>query len=168
MIPDRPPSSPGGRRHVGFAAGARRERPGSGRAAERRQQFPPSDGDCHTPLPCEARKRNDTTPRACCPTRHLRRAGRTPGTGRLQRSVARPLARPALDSHHTLLLRPEAIATSRSRGHSPTTSSPGCHGIRLPFIYGWRPRFLLPLLDMDTRRRKGNSDRVRLRLAAGN
>src|SRR5215475_10471502 len=27
--------------------------------------IPPSDGDCHTPLPCELRKGNDTTPRAC-------------------------------------------------------------------------------------------------------
>src|SRR5499427_7833515 len=45
---------------------ARRERP-RGRAAERSQQFPPSEGDCHTPLPCEERKGNDTTSRACCP-----------------------------------------------------------------------------------------------------
>ena len=43
---------------------ARRERP-RGRAAECSQQFPPSEGDCHTPLPCEVRKGNDTTPRAC-------------------------------------------------------------------------------------------------------
>jgi len=47
---------------------ARRERPGDDRAAECDQQFPPSDGDCHTPLPCEVRKGNDTTPRACCPS----------------------------------------------------------------------------------------------------
>ena len=33
---------------------ARRERP-RGRDAERDQQFPPPDGDCHTPLPCEVR-----------------------------------------------------------------------------------------------------------------
>ena len=32
---------------------ARRERPRDGRAAECGQQFPPSDGDCHAPLPCE-------------------------------------------------------------------------------------------------------------------
>src|SRR5262249_3452289 len=49
---------------------ARRERP-RGRAAERDQQFPPSDGDCHTPLPCEVRKCNDTTPRARCPNDKL-------------------------------------------------------------------------------------------------
>src|SRR5215831_10891312 len=42
---------------------ARRERPRSRCAAECGQQFPPSDGDCHAPLPCEVRKRNDTTPR---------------------------------------------------------------------------------------------------------
>src|SRR5215831_4784144 len=42
----------------------RHERPRR-RPAERDQQFPPSDGDCHTPLPCEVRNRNDTTPRAC-------------------------------------------------------------------------------------------------------
>src|SRR5262249_59673378 len=29
------------------------------RAAKCGQQFPPSDGDCHTPLPCEVRKGND-------------------------------------------------------------------------------------------------------------
>src|SRR5262245_27815059 len=46
---------------------ARRERPSGHRAAECSQQFPPSDGDCHTPLPCEVRKGKDTTPRACCP-----------------------------------------------------------------------------------------------------
>src|SRR6516164_356509 len=34
----------------------------SRRTAECDQQFPPSDGDCHTPLPCEVR-RNGTTPR---------------------------------------------------------------------------------------------------------
>src|SRR5215472_1892608 len=42
----------------------RRERPRR-RAAECGQQFPPSDDDCHTPLPCEVRKGNDTTSRAC-------------------------------------------------------------------------------------------------------
>jgi hypothetical protein len=26
-----------------------------------------SDGDCHTPLPREVRRGNDSTPRACCP-----------------------------------------------------------------------------------------------------
>src|SRR5215471_17012572 len=35
---------------------ARRERPRGSRAAECGQQFPPSDGDCHTPLPCEVRR----------------------------------------------------------------------------------------------------------------
>src|SRR6516165_5946739 len=43
------------------------KRPRGCRAAECGQQFPPSHGDCHTPLPCEVRKWNDTTPRACCP-----------------------------------------------------------------------------------------------------
>src|SRR6516165_2699417 len=33
------------------------ERTASGHVAECSQQFPPSDGDCHTPLPCEVRKR---------------------------------------------------------------------------------------------------------------
>src|SRR5262249_21614867 len=45
----------------------RRERPRRCCAADCGQQFPPSDGDCHTPLPCEVRKWNDTTPRARCP-----------------------------------------------------------------------------------------------------
>ena len=64
-------------------------RAASGRAAECGQQFPPFDGDCHTPLPCEVRKGNDTTPRACCPNpaqtrRGWAHAGHTP-----QRSAAR-------------------------------------------------------------------------------
>src|SRR5262245_4529984 len=49
------------------------------RTAECAQQFPPSDGDCHAPLPCEVRRGKNTTPRACCLTaRHPARAGRTP------------------------------------------------------------------------------------------
>jgi len=42
----------------------RRERK-RGRAPECSQQCPPSDGDCHTPLPCEVRKGKDATPREC-------------------------------------------------------------------------------------------------------
>src|SRR5262249_61137949 len=49
------------------------ERPRSRRVAECDQQFPPSDGDCHTPLPCEVRRGNDTTPRAC--SLHVREGG---------------------------------------------------------------------------------------------
>jgi hypothetical protein len=41
------------------------ERPRNRRTAESGYQFPPSDGDCHTPLPCEVRKGNDTTSREC-------------------------------------------------------------------------------------------------------
>src|SRR5215467_11820249 len=44
------------------------------------QQLPPSDGDCHTPLPCEVRKAKNTTPRACCPTPGAR-VKRTSGIG---------------------------------------------------------------------------------------
>src|SRR5262249_39317160 len=44
---------------------APRERPRSGWAAQCEYEFSPSDGDCHAPLPCEVRKRNDTMSRAC-------------------------------------------------------------------------------------------------------
>src|SRR5262249_45563816 len=54
---------------------ARRERPRD-RSAECGQQFPPSDDNCHTPLPCEVRKRKNTTPRACCPNSAAPGAGR--------------------------------------------------------------------------------------------
>src|SRR5215831_5030650 len=40
---------------------AHRQEPRGRRAAKCNQQFPPSDGDCHTPLPCEVRK--GTVPR---------------------------------------------------------------------------------------------------------
>jgi hypothetical protein len=40
-------------------------RPRNRRTAESGYQFPPSDSDCHTPLPCEVRKADNTTPPAC-------------------------------------------------------------------------------------------------------
>src|SRR6516162_11282159 len=43
---------------------ARYQRPRGRRAAECSQQFPPSDDDCHTPLPREVRRGKDTTLRA--------------------------------------------------------------------------------------------------------
>ena len=45
-----------------------KDRPRDCRAAECDQQFPSSDGDCHTPLPCEVRKGNDGVflPKAKC------------------------------------------------------------------------------------------------------
>src|SRR5262249_34743708 len=42
-------------RHRGLLR-AGRQRPRDRRAAECGQQFPPSDGDCHAPLPCEVRR----------------------------------------------------------------------------------------------------------------
>src|SRR6516164_1435395 len=72
---------------------ARRERPCGRRAAECSQQFPPSDGDCHTPLPREVRKGNDTTPRACCPNSAAPGAGGAHARHRLQRSAAWPTIR---------------------------------------------------------------------------
>jgi hypothetical protein len=47
------------------AAARSLRRPSGDRTAKCGQQFPPSDGDCHTPLPREVRKTNDTTPSAC-------------------------------------------------------------------------------------------------------
>jgi len=44
---------------------APRERPRGSHTAKCGQQFPPSDGDCHTPLPCEVRGGKNTTSRAC-------------------------------------------------------------------------------------------------------
>src|SRR6516165_10630678 len=55
------------------------------RTAECGQQFPPSDGDCHTPLPREVRKRKDITPLACCLNRAAPKGGwsaRPLGAGR--------------------------------------------------------------------------------------
>src|SRR5262249_35063507 len=70
--------SPGGEEpdHRHRLLRARRERPRRRRAAERGQQFPSSDGDCHTRLPCEVRKGKDTTPRVCCPNSAASGAGR--------------------------------------------------------------------------------------------
>jgi hypothetical protein len=69
---------------------AHRKRPCGRRAAECGQQFPPSDGDCHTPLPCEVRKWNDTTPRACCPNSAAPGAGGAHAGHGLQLSAAWP------------------------------------------------------------------------------
>jgi len=50
-----------------------RVRPCGRRAAEYGQQFPPSDGDCHTPLPREVRKGKNTARSAC--SLHVREGG---------------------------------------------------------------------------------------------
>src|SRR5262249_43940664 len=71
---ERPTADKADHRH-GLLLRVRRERPRHCRAAECGQQFPPSEGDSHTPLPCEVRKGKDTTPRACCPN------GAAPGAG---------------------------------------------------------------------------------------
>ena len=54
---------------------ARRERPRCRRAAECSQQFPPSDGDCHTPLPCEVRKGTIARRESAVPNRAAPGAG---------------------------------------------------------------------------------------------
>src|SRR5262249_43739301 len=93
-------------RHRWLLLCARRERP-RGRAAER-QQFPPPDGDCHTRLPCEVRKGNDTTPRACCPN------SAAPGTdGGARQAQATTERRPVHDSGLI------SITKERLRGERP-------------------------------------------------
>src|SRR5262249_39291970 len=77
-----------------------RERPRHRCPAECGQQFPPSDGDCHTPLPCEVRKRTDPTPRAC--SLAVQRAGCW---------LLRPLS-----SASTALPPPTALCERRHRG----------------------------------------------------
>src|SRR6516225_4194238 len=57
---------PGCTRHAASCRPAARALQAATRLPRRRVR-PPSHGDCHTPLPCEVRKWNDTTPRACCP-----------------------------------------------------------------------------------------------------
>src|SRR5262249_46209363 len=68
-------------RHCRLLPGCR-ERPREGRAAECSQQFPPSDGDCHTPLPCEVRKtqRYHATSVLSVTARHPARARQGPRT----------------------------------------------------------------------------------------
>src|SRR6516165_1948838 len=80
-----------------------RERPSSCRAAECSQQFPPSDVDCHTPLPCEVRKGNDTTLSACSLA--------VQGGLRLSSASTALLPPPALGErrHHGLMRRLAAV-----------------------------------------------------------
>src|SRR5262249_45284188 len=76
---------------------ARREWPRDNRAAERDQQLPPSDGNCHTPLPCEVRK--GTIP-------HQERAVSTLKQGRmLGASTVTPAARLFSERRHRGLAR---------------------------------------------------------------
>src|SRR6516164_7476509 len=51
-------------RHLPRLLRPRHERPRRCRAAECRQQLPPSDGDCHRASPCEVRGGNGTTSEA--------------------------------------------------------------------------------------------------------
>src|SRR5262249_17690430 len=75
----------------------RRERPGR-RAAKCGQQFPPSDGDCHTHSRAKVRKENDTTTRGAVPNsrspdiRSYPLAGKCPPSVE-RRSLAPPLSR---------------------------------------------------------------------------
>src|SRR6516164_7189004 len=48
-----------------FAGCCARATGGHTGAAECDRQFPPSDGDCHAPRPCEGAYTNNTTPPAC-------------------------------------------------------------------------------------------------------
>src|SRR5262249_43844506 len=96
---------------------ARRQRPRHRRAAECGQQFPPSDDDRHTPLPCEVRKGNDTTPRACS----------------LHVQGGRMLVLPPLSSASTALLPPPALCERSHRGLA-----------RRRVAMSWRPIFTLP------------------------
>src|SRR5262249_49482587 len=95
---------------------ARRERPCS-RAAECGQQFPPSDGDCHTPLPCEVRK--GTIPRHERAVFTFKEAG--------------CWLLPPLPSASTALLPPPALRERRHRGLA-----------RRRVAMSWRPIFTLP------------------------
>src|SRR6516162_5830309 len=54
----------------------RRERPRGCRAAECSQQLPPSDGDCHAPLPREVRKRRIPRHESAVPNSAAPGAGR--------------------------------------------------------------------------------------------
>src|SRR5262249_6962764 len=84
---------------------ARRKRPRGRRAAECGEQFPPSDGDCHTPLPCEVRKGKDTTRQACCPN------SAAPGA-----DGARPRWRSCPRSRPTTWWRPRQVHVMDSQG----------------------------------------------------
>src|SRR5262249_11868200 len=133
-----PPAAPGP---------ARRERPRGRRAAECSQQFPPSDGDCHTPLPC-ARCVKGRIP--CCERTVPNSAapgtgGGTPGTGGIG---AAPDPRVRLDFKSAASKRKESawkvnvvfnhdfleVANENFNAHSPTArhgdrdtvQAPGC------------------------------------------
>jgi|SRR6516164_3500712 len=80
----------------------RRERP-CHRAAECGQQFPPSDGDCHAPLPREVRK--ETIPR------HERAVFSFRGC---QRSVTDVTGSPIIDPHHDHTAGPPADHSRRA------------------------------------------------------
>src|SRR5262249_60973688 len=85
---------------------ARRERPRRRHAAERGQQLPPSDGDCHAPLPREVRERKDTTPWAC--SLHVQ-GGQNAGCFRPQSSASTATI-PAASSWRTSSSPPRASA----------------------------------------------------------
>src|SRR5215475_4287545 len=80
---------------IGCLLRARREWPRRRSTAECGQQFPPSDGDRHAPLPREVRKGKDTTPRVCCPNSAAPGAGGAHDGHRLQRRAACSNSAPA-------------------------------------------------------------------------
>ena len=100
---------------------ASRQRRRDSSAAKCDQQFPPSDDDCHTPLPCEVRKGNDTTSRA--------------------RSLAVQRGQDAgrFDLRLQLQLLPLALGERRHRGLALRLVAVSQHvSLRNPILVGWR------------------------------
>src|SRR6516225_4124094 len=103
----------------------RRERPGCRRAAECDQQLPPSDGDCHTPLPCEVRKENDTTPRACCPTSAALGAGEHfPSSRRCEKMLTRAVFSEGDAARPTTASQPPERACKTSKHYRSRLARP--------------------------------------------
>jgi len=136
---------------------ARRGRPSCRRAAECSQQLPPSDGDCHTPLPCEVRKGNDTTPRACSlAVQGSRRAGcwlLSPLSWALAKGQRQHPRRTERARRPTFMIRPTHSAQSdrdcrvcsrfdisRRRRPAPRETSPDSRACTKGGMLGSRPR----------------------------
>src|SRR5215467_5722985 len=123
----------------GWLLRARRERPRGRRAAECGQQFPPSDIDCHTPLPCEVRKGKDTTPRACslhvrggwtaalaAQQKDERLSPLSPLASKARRNSSRPVLRCHLANRalaKTVFLASSMTVTATKTHHSTTSSA---------------------------------------------
>src|SRR5262249_24701414 len=105
------------------------------------------DGDCHTPLPCEVRKWNDTTSRACCPITARPPAGRGdsiwPSAATRSNDRGREVAAGVVEPRHTVHRRRRERGAAARVAVPDAASAVGRGRAKAPAVRPVNPGLLL-------------------------